>query len=143
LINAYFECSSLLPRQVPGMGNCSDQGGLLAGLCVEEGIWKWNYLPRPMPCRVHLIKCSVLRTASVWIFQLWFSLVWFSISSTQFHFFGFSIRISPQCKSILVCENTKTESTYFDGTPSHSCMYGWVESKGCCFQLSSWFIVDL
>ena len=29
--------------------------------------------------------------------------------------FGFSIRTSPQCKSILVCENTKMESIYFDG----------------------------
>jgi len=30
-------------------------------------------------------------------------------------FFGFGIRISPQCKSILVCENTKTELIYFGG----------------------------
>jgi len=29
--------------------------------------------------------------------------------------FGFSIRTSPQCRSILVCENTKTTSVYFDG----------------------------
>jgi len=28
---------------------------------------------------------------------------------------GFGIRTPPQCKSILVCENTKTESTYFHG----------------------------
>jgi len=31
-----------------------------------------------------------------------------SISSTRFQFFGFGIHRPPQCKSILVCENTKT-----------------------------------
>jgi len=32
-----------------------------------------------------------------------------------FGFFRFGIRIPPQCKSIVVRENTKMESMYFDG----------------------------
>ena len=36
-----------------------------------------------------------------------------SISSTRFQFFGFGIHRPPQCKSILVCENSKMESIKF------------------------------
>jgi len=35
--------------------------------------------------------------------------------SSVLFFFGFGIRTPPQCKSILVCENSKIESMYFDG----------------------------
>jgi len=38
-----------------------------------------------------------------------FGLIRFSISSTRFRFFDFGIRTPPRCKSILVCENTKTQ----------------------------------
>jgi len=51
------------------------------------------------------------RAGSVWIFKFRFD----SISSTQFRFFfGFGIHTPLQCNSILVCENTKTESIKFD-----------------------------
>jgi len=33
--------------------------------------------------------------------------------SVSVFFFGFGIRTPPQCKSILVCENTKTEPINF------------------------------
>ena len=77
------------------------------------------------------------RAGLVWIFQLQFDSVHFSISSTWFHFFGFGICTSSQCKSILVCENTKTDSIYFDGNSFTLCMYRWAESSGCCPQLPS------
>ena len=36
--------------------------------------------------------------------------------------FGFTIRTSPQCRSILVCENTKTELIYFNGMFPSKCI---------------------
>jgi len=64
---------------------------------------------------------SILTGAgSVLIFQLRFSSVQFSISSTRFRFFsGFGIRTSQQYKSILVSENTRSRYTSTE-TPSHS-----------------------
>jgi len=45
---------------------------------------------------------------------------------TSFHpmycYFCFSIRTSPQCRNILVCENTKTESMYFHGKFPSKCV---------------------
>ena len=62
----------------------------------------------------HILQSSVAaRAGSVWIFKFRFDSIRFSISSTQFRFFGFDIPTPPQCKSILVCENTKTESINF------------------------------
>jgi len=51
------------------------------------------------------------RAGLVWFFN--FGSIRFSISSTQLRFFSFGICTPPQCKRILVCENTKTESINF------------------------------
>jgi len=61
--------------------------------------------------------CSKDRTraGSVGFFN--FGWIWFGFQSQVlgFGFFGFGIRISSQCKSMLVCENSKTELIYFGG----------------------------
>jgi len=58
------------------------------------------------------IACSALilliRAGSVSIFQFWFDSVWF-----QSQVLGFCIRTPAQCKSIVVCENTKMELINF------------------------------
>jgi len=69
------------------------------------------------------------------------SLVRVSISSARF--FSYSICTPPQCNSILLHENTKTESIYFDGKSFTLSSCGWAKSSGCCPQLTSWFIVKL
>jgi len=56
----------------------------------------------------------ITRAGSLSIFQFWFDSVRLSISSTRFQFFTFCICTPPQCKSIQVCENTKTELINFD-----------------------------
>jgi len=53
------------------------------------------------------------RAGSVWIFQFRFDSVRFSLSSIHFQFFSFDIRTPPQCKRMLVCENTKRGSINF------------------------------
>jgi len=45
-----------------------------------------------------------------------FGLIRFSFQSQVL---GFGIRTPPRCKSILVCENTKMESIYFDAKVKH------------------------
>ena len=37
----------------------------------------------------------------------------FNLKYSVSFFFGFGVHTPPQCKSILVCENTKTESINF------------------------------
>jgi len=61
---------------------------------------------------------------SAWIFK---TLVQFGFQSQVL---GFGIRTSLQCKSVLVCENTKTESIYLTETPSHSTCAD--KRSGCC-----------
>jgi len=56
---------------------------------------------------------EIARVGSVWIFN--FGSIWFGFQSQviSFGFFGFDIRTPPQCKSILVYENSKAESINF------------------------------
>jgi len=51
-------------------------------------------------------------------------------SSTRFRFFGFSIRTPPQCRSILVCANTETESINFDRSFRRSILTDHAECEG-------------
>jgi len=68
--------------------------------------------------------CSKDRTraGSVGFFNFGWIRFGFQSQVLGFVFFGFGIHISPQCKSILVCENTNTESTRYTlaETPLHS-----------------------
>ena len=74
----------------------------------------WNWWCRPLP-PLGSVQRVWSRAGSVWIFQIRFDSVRFSISSTRvLVFFGFGICTPPQCRSIPVCENTKTESINFD-----------------------------
>ena len=88
----------------------------------------------------HIIAVNTCRAGLVWIFQLRFD---FQSQVLSFSFFfSFGIHTSPHRRSILVCENTKTESTYFDGNSFTLGMSRWMESRRCCLQPPS-FIVDL
>ena len=61
------------------------------------------------------IRVSVrIRAGWVWIFQIRFDSVQFSISSTRFRFFSVSVYAHHHNATVSQCENTKTESINFD-----------------------------
>jgi len=71
----------------------------------------------------------------------WIRLGWFRFFSFDFQsdvlgfvfFFVFGIRRPPQCKNMLVCENTKTESINCDKKFQLSRLTGYTECEGVCF----------